>query len=307
MAPPNTSFHAGPYASARNTRFALAPYAAPLCHNAALWTIPNALHVKPHAFDYYEIGYVHRGALTFHLSGQAPMRIHGGDVYILQPRTVHSCAYDTMAHCAYLVLSVNPAPPLPCPPFADREIPAILRIFGESGNRVVRACDEMDAAFVELRNASQFSAEQCRAPWHNGWLRNLVHRLMLCMVRSLGAPVRAPHYQSVEQARRLLEQSLTAPVRVSQIARAVGLSPARLAGLFQSATGQTPADYRMRLRVEAAAQELRTSSRSITEVATRFSFASSQHFSLCFKKYLGVTPTAWRRMEQEPGAGSARP
>ena len=295
MAVSNTSRHPGPFGSARTTRFDLAPYATPLCGNAALWTMPNAHYVKPHSVDYFEIDYVHRGSLTFHLSGQSPMHIHGGDVSILQPRTVHRCEHDTMAHCAYIVLCVEPSPQLPCPPFEAGELAAIMRIFRDSGNRVVRACVETDAAFVELRNASLASPEERNAPWYNGWLRNLMHRVVLCVVRSLGTPVRAPHYPSVERAKHLLEQSLTTPTKISQIARAVGLNPARLASLFQKATGQTPADYRMRLRVEAAARELRDTHLSITEVAARFSFASSQHFSLCFKKYLGVTPTAWRR------------
>lgn len=299
----NTHVCLKPGAPASNRRFDLGPYAGPLCDSAAIWTIPGALHVSSHASDTFEIDYVHRGSLTFHLPGQAPMRIHGGDVSILQPRTEHSCEHDTMAHCSYVVLCVKATPPNHCPPFADEELPAILRLLRDNGNRVVRACDEMDTVFLELRNVSLSPPEQRCALWYNGWLRNLVHRLFLCIVRSLATSVRAPHYQSIEQAKRLIEQSLTSPTRVAQIAREVGLSSPRLASLFQSATGQTPADYRMRLRVEAAARELRDPSRSITNVAAQYCFASSQHFSLCFKRYLGVTPTAWRKLPPQTGTG----
>ena len=51
----------------------------------------------------------------------------------------------------------------------------------------------------------------------------------------------------------------------------------------------------MRLRIEAAARALRASSASVMIITARFFFATSQHFAVCFKKYLGVTPTVWRR------------
>lgn len=290
------TFYDGPYRSSANVRLDLMPYAAPLCSSAAIWMIPDSLLSPPHKADgVYEINYLHKGSLTYHVAGQS-LHVGGGDVSILQPTIEHGCGFDSVAHCSLAVFCVKVNPPCPAPPFAEHDLPAVLRILRQSGSRVVRGCAGMDAAFIELQDACRTSPRDRKAPWHDAWVSSLVHRLLVGMVRSLAEPVRrAPEFAAIAQARDLMVHRLTEDVSMAEIARSVGLSRTRFSQLFMQETGQTPHDYRTRLRVEAAAREMRLPSTSVTGLAMRFGFASSQHFAVCFKKYVGLSPSVWRK------------
>jgi AraC-like DNA-binding protein len=59
----------------------------------------------------------------------------------------------------------------------------------------------------------------------------------------------------------------------------------------------SPNDYWQRIRVEAARDMLRKTDLSVTEIAIRCGYSTSQYFSTVFRKYTGTTPTQFRRRE----------
>jgi AraC-like DNA-binding protein len=69
----------------------------------------------------------------------------------------------------------------------------------------------------------------------------------------------------------------------------------RLHTLFRAETGETPAEYVLRQRLERSADMLRNGAVSIASIADRFGFSSSQNFARSFRKYFRMTPTAYRR------------
>jgi len=56
----------------------------------------------------------------------------------------------------------------------------------------------------------------------------------------------------------------------------------------------TPNDYLLRLRIRKASELLSDSETSITDIAFRTGFSSSQNFSKVFKKYTGMMPSRYR-------------
>ncbi|WP_081824398.1 helix-turn-helix transcriptional regulator [Paenibacillus sp. UNC451MF] len=59
--------------------------------------------------------------------------------------------------------------------------------------------------------------------------------------------------------------------------------------------GQSPANYMDRLRIELACQILLQKEISVTTVAMDIGYKTSQHFATVFKKYMGLSPSQWRR------------
>lgn len=100
--------------------------------------------------------------------------------------------------------------------------------------------------------------------------------------------------EAVRAAMDYMQRGCDRPPSMSEVARAVGCSRARLFRIFQQTAGMTPNDYLQRLRVSRAGELLTTTSRPITEIAIACGFSSSQYFSNVFRKYLGLTPTAFR-------------
>jgi AraC-like DNA-binding protein len=81
---------------------------------------------------------------------------------------------------------------------------------------------------------------------------------------------------------------------VHDLAAAVGLPPNRFAAAFVDATGLSPHQYVIQLRLERALQLLRGSTHSLVEIAAACGFASQQHMTQLMRQRLGTTPARQR-------------
>ncbi|MEL6773004.1 MAG: helix-turn-helix transcriptional regulator, partial [Bacteroidota bacterium] len=95
----------------------------------------------------------------------------------------------------------------------------------------------------------------------------------------------------VRLARDVIEARFAEPLAVADIAREAALSEYHLIRSFKRVFGTTPYRYLLDRRLEAAALLLRTSERSVTEVAYEVGFSDLAAFSKAFKKHHGVAPS----------------
>jgi AraC-like DNA-binding protein len=68
-----------------------------------------------------------------------------------------------------------------------------------------------------------------------------------------------------------------------------------LVRLFREAVGVPPHAFQLQLRVSRAQQRL-ASGDSAADVAMACGFADQSHFSHCFKRIVGFTPGAFKRL-----------
>ncbi len=93
----------------------------------------------------------------------------------------------------------------------------------------------------------------------------------------------------------LIEERIGEDIRLSNLAEAAALSPFHFARQFKASTGEAPAAYVTRRRVERAEELLRHTRLSIPEIAYKLGFAHQSHLHRAFKKRLGQTPGSVRR------------
>jgi AraC-like DNA-binding protein len=92
-----------------------------------------------------------------------------------------------------------------------------------------------------------------------------------------------------------IESCLALPLRVSDLARAAGLSDSHFSRAFRGYFGVTVHLY-ITIRRIAAAQELMLSATlSLAEIALRCGMCDQAHFSRVFRRVVGETPNRWRR------------
>lgn len=120
--------------------------------------------------------------------------------------------------------------------------------------------------------------------------------------------------QLVRKAVRLLRQSADGSAdgedhdeRIADIARQLGYGKSRLYDLFGREVGMAPNDYRQRVRIKRCCERLVKTDESVTSIGISSGFGSSQYFARVFRKYVGVTPTAYRQLfGRGPVPASAR-
>ncbi len=98
----------------------------------------------------------------------------------------------------------------------------------------------------------------------------------------------------VVEAIDYLSRSLDRRVPIAEVARAVHLSPSRLAHLFRAETGVSPGRFGEQRRLERAKHLLESTSLPINGVARETGFAGQFHFATRFRVSTGVTPSSYR-------------
>lgn len=82
---------------------------------------------------------------------------------------------------------------------------------------------------------------------------------------------------------------------VESLAEASGLSRAAFAQKFKQSTGDTPAHYLAKVRMQKAMQYFRTGSYNIEQVAEAVGYQDSFVFSKIFKRLQGISPRDYRK------------
>jgi len=281
------------------TRLDLSPYMPPLLISAAIYDINVAEGYGPHAWPAYELHYVHSGEAGWTLDDGLTMRVTGGHCSLVQPMTRHRMADGVMSPCKLLSLCIKPDPPASCPPFSKPEVDVLYRALRQAGNCVAQARPETDGLFCALRDELMHTGDQPPTPLQAISIRMQFAHLLVSLIESLAASASSPHYPAVARARRFIEQHLNEELRIADLAREARLKPTRFHELFLAETGMTPADYRLRHRLARAQQQLRDTTRTMTEIAHSLGFSSSSRFAIVFRKHLAITPSAYRRQTRQ--------
>lgn len=91
---------------------------------------------------------------------------------------------------------------------------------------------------------------------------------------------------------------------VRRIAAEAGISPSRLAHVFQAVMGRSIAVYIRECRVRAAAKALRESDIAIGEIAAVCGFYDQAHLTRAFKALRSATPLQYRRSQRRQAGGA---
>ncbi len=137
----------------------------------------------------------------------------------------------------------------------------------------------------------------------------LMDQLLLGILDSL-----VEHYQvnlnTLERAesegdlrmRRIMQYivaNLDKDINLTELAERMYVSTSTLSRIFKKSTGVFFADYVMQLRVQMALPLLAHTDQSLTQIALTSGFTNSATFSRAFRKYMNMTPTAYRGQHRQ--------
>ena len=101
---------------------------------------------------------------------------------------------------------------------------------------------------------------------------------------------------NVRKGHSLYESKYRKPISIHDIAASVDLSPFYFSRKFKQETGDTPAYFLIRLRVNKAAEWLHTTDHSVADIAFNLGYENPSSFSQLFTRRTGMTPLQFRRV-----------
>ena len=151
------------------------------------------------------------------------------------------------------------------------------------------------------------------ALWISGMAKRLSQPRLLSLIRVLQKTAKQIEEELVAQSARqtsgsvysvyvhaalsILNDHIRQPVRHEELAHLCRVSYSTLRTAFLRETGMTPGQYHLSLRLKEAQRLLAKTTASITAVAEQTGFCNQKHFSMIFKRKLGLPPLAYRRQE----------
>lgn len=99
----------------------------------------------------------------------------------------------------------------------------------------------------------------------------------------------------VKKAKKYIQEHYhKSDTSIDKICKTLYISPTYFSTVFKKETKLTFVSYLTQIRMEAAKELLRTTGLRASEIAGRVGYSDPNYFSICFKKFHSISPTAYR-------------
>ncbi|MEL7043334.1 MAG: AraC family transcriptional regulator [Pseudomonadota bacterium] len=127
---------------------------------------------------------------------------------------------------------------------------------------------------------------------------SVIARMVTAHLAPISNEAPGPEMLSPAMARRvaqMIEERLAGSIKVSDLAKEVGLSRAHFSRAFAQNFGTPPRNYILSRRNARARTMLTDTQLSASQIALLCGFANPSHLTTAFKQELGLTPSEYRR------------
>lgn len=133
-------------------------------------------------------------------------------------------------------------------------------------------------------------------------IKNILNNMMLAIVRNGNyldkgvAAVETSHLRTMRKTMDYIENNLTEPLYLEEIAAKQGISPSYFSTLFKKVTGTTLTRYINERRIGLALHLLSVNSDdTMLGIAVKCGYNNTANFNKAFRSITGVTPTEYKK------------
>ncbi len=236
---------------------------------------------RPHSHPTWTVAAMERGAASFELD-DTDQRADDGELFVLEPESVHTGVAAVPGGWAYKVLYLEPAL---IGAWAEEDAaPQAARcvVFRDEGLRAA------------LRDAHRALAQEPPGLAVDVAVLAAVGALRPHLAPAPPVARTRPEHAAVRRARAYLEERWAAPVTLSELAAHARLSRFELARTFRAQVGLPPHAFQLDLRIARARTRLAAGDPPAA-VAAACGFCDQAHLTRVFKRAVGVTPARYAR------------
>lgn len=254
-----------------------------------------------HKHSDFEISYVLAGSGNYRIEGE-DCRFAGGDIFVFGTNEVH-CITDTYGDEPLVLCNIQFEPRLLWSPRGYGQDPACIEIFTRrapgAGSRLAEDGAVRDRIIRLILDIFREAEEE--RPARELMVQALFMQLLAEMVRGHRTEgeraslfPRQSRLMSMDRAVNYIEEHLSEPITLEEIAREAGVSRTYFSTLFRTLNGLSPWDYILIRRVDTAKHLLATTDETVLDVCGNAGFENISHFNRVFLRYAGCTPHEYR-------------
>jgi AraC-like DNA-binding protein/mannose-6-phosphate isomerase-like protein (cupin superfamily) len=264
---------------------------------------PHDLTEVEHSHDFCELVIVTRGR-AFHSLENTEFPVTAGDVFLLQGHQSHYF-YDR-ENLDLINIMYDPAK-IGLPENELRRMPGYCAMFmlEPAYRRQHRFASRLHLKRVPLAHvellAEEMERESAKAePGYEVALRAKLQELMVYLSRAYTSTdtTEAHALLRVGHVIGALENDFSKDWKLDELLKIAHMSRSNLMRVFRKATGQTPIEYLVRLRIQRAMAMLRNTDLNITEIALEVGFNDRNYFTRQFRRVVGLPPRSFRLEKQ---------
>ena len=236
-----------------------------------------------------EFVYVEKGSQVYHTGG-IDYTVSQGNVFFTRPYEIHNTGHhpEEISGIYFLIVDIALLKELGIF-LTPEEYTSVLRLWENISHRVYKPSPSLHSALKRL-----MSCFDIRDLHFDSRIRNTLSEVML----ALSTPQYATIGKQAGRVKRSLEYIHThidEMITVSALATVEHMSVSAFNKAFVKAKGATPGEYMLKCKIERAKELLSKTDLSVTDIAYKLGFSSSQYFATVFRRFCCTTPTKYRK------------
>jgi AraC-like DNA-binding protein len=250
-----------------------------------------------HIHDCLEIGYCYDGSGIFVVENKV-LPYTAGDVCVVTRHEMHLAQSIAGSTSPWAFLFVRPLELLE----ADNEEQASLQSDHLRGDRFCNVISGRQHPEISQLVQDLLDEVQQPGPGHRPLVRGLMSAFLVRLNRIYSPPkklygVDRHTLEQISPALELIFRHFPRNLSVPELAEACKKSVTHFRRLFQAAMGISPQEYLIQFRIKLAGRLLKSTSRSILDIALSVGYPTLSSFNRHFKRVTGSTPRSFRSIE----------
>lgn len=182
--------------------------------------------------------------------------------------------------------------------FSGKHVKETLSLIFESAEKYVII--EQSSVFSLLQNCiMNYESDSIGSCFTNS--ANTYQLLTIFLEKTIRTSTRETIYISplTKQPDSFINEHIREKITLQMMAEQCHLNPSYFCRRFHSETNMTPMQYLMQKRIESAKYYLIYTQEQMSMISEELGFYNQNHFSVCFLKATGLSPTQYRKQNQK--------
>lgn len=164
--------------------------------------------------------------------------------------------------------------------------------------RHFKGTDVMKKMLDQILTLHELPTQQ---PVHKLQTLNLISNFLLTVIEYSQKNVGREQSNRISEIKNYIHDNIYQNLPIELLAKLLNMSDSHFKSWFKKEFGMPPLDYILRIRIEEAKKLLEQRTKdSVTTIAFKLNFSSSQYFATVFKKYTGISPANYKQQNLKP-------